>query len=290
MSLSLTAIVLTLNEEINLAGCLQSLNWCPRLVVVDSGSSDSTQQIAHQHGAEFYLHSPDGPFLITEQRNWALTECSVDSEWVLFIDADERVTRALHKKICWLLNTNCAGGSPRFDACHLAPAYIFCNKWLRHSQHFPNWHPRLLRPSHVQLTGGVWESFSTLTGRPLNPDRIALISEPYTHLAFSKGIDDWLIKHLRYADWDASLIIDYLNSKSNQLSTLRKSRLRFLSFRFWFLRPLLRFLHKYLFSLGFLDGWQGFLFCLLMSFYELIVVWKVISWKQHSLLSRVTAS
>ena len=98
MSLSLTAIVLTLNEEINLAGCLQSLSWCPRLVVVDSGSSDSTQQIAHQYGAEFYLHCFDGPFLITDQRNWALSQCSVDSDWVLFLDADERASSALQKK------------------------------------------------------------------------------------------------------------------------------------------------------------------------------------------------
>ena len=282
MSLSLTAIVLTLNEEMNLAGCLHSLSWCPRVVVVDSGSSDSSEQIAYQHGAEFYLHSLDGPFLITDQRNWALSQCSVDSEWVLFIDADERVTPALQKEICGLVNSNHAGGSPRFDACYLAPAYIFCKKWLRHSQHYPNWHPRLLRPSQVQLTGGVWESFSTITGRPLNPASVTSISEPYTHLALSKGIDDWLIKHLRYADWDASLIIDYLQSKSNPLSTLRKTRLRILSFRLWFLRPLLRFSHKYFLSLGFLDGWQGLLFCLLMSFYELIVLLKVVSWKQLS--------
>ena len=285
MILSLTAIVLTLNEEINLAGCLQSLSWCPRLVVVDSGSSDLTQQIARQYGADFYFHSSDAPFLITEQRNWALSQCSVDSDWVLFIDADERVSLALQKEISSLLNSNHADGFPRFDACYLAPAYIFCKKWLRHSQHYPNWHPRLLRPSQVQLTGGVWESFSTSAGRPLNPERITSISEPYTHLAFSKGIDDWLVKHLRYADWDASLITDYLQSKSNPLSTLRKTRLRTLSFRLWFLRPLLRFLHKYFFSLGFLDGWQGLLFCLIMSFYELIVVWKVVAWKQLSSLS-----
>jgi len=282
MSLSLTAIVLTLNEEINLAGCLQSLSWCPRLVVVDSGSSDSTQQIAHQYGADFYLHFSDGPFLITDQRNWALSQCSIDTEWVLFIDADERVSPALQKEISSLLNSNHAGGFTRFDACYLAPAYIFCKKWLRHSQHYPNWHPRLLRPSQVQLTGGVWESFSTSAGRPLTPERITSISEPYIHLAFSKGIDDWLVKHLRYADWDASLIIDYFHSKQNSSTMLRKPRLRILSFRLWLLRPLLRFFHKYLFSLGFLDGWQGLLFCLLMSFYELIVVWKVISWKQSS--------
>ena len=282
MSLSLTAIVLTLNEEINPSDCLQSLSWCPRLVVVDSGSSDSTQEIAHQYGADFYQHIFDGPFLITDQRNWALSQCFVDSEWVLFIDADERVSPALQKEICRLLNSNQDGGSPRFDACYLAPAYIFCKKWLRYSQHYPNWHPRLLRPSQVQLTGGVWESFATLNGRPLNPECITSISEPYTHLAFSKGIDDWLVKHLRYANWDASLITDYLQSKSNPLSTLRKTRLRTLSFRLWYLRPLLRFLHKYFFSLGILDGWQGLLFCLIMSFYELIVVWKVVAWKQFS--------
>ena len=98
MSLSLTAIILTLNEEINLAGCLQSLSWCPRLVVVDSGSSDSTQQIARQYGADFYLHSFDGPFLITDQRNWALSQCSVDSVSGFFLSMQMRESLTHCKK------------------------------------------------------------------------------------------------------------------------------------------------------------------------------------------------
>ena len=124
MLLSLTAIVLTLNEEINLPDCLQSLSWCPRTVVLDSGSVDSTQEIAYQYGADFYFHTVEGPFLFADQRNWALSHCSINTDWVLFIDADERVTPSLQQKICHFLASDQPENSSSFDACYLAPAYF----------------------------------------------------------------------------------------------------------------------------------------------------------------------
>jgi len=75
--------------------------------------------------------------------------------------------------------------------------------------------------------------------------------------------------------------LDYLDSSSDFDSSFisRKSSLRIVAIRFWFLRPFLRFCHKYIYSLGFLDGWQGLLFSLLMSFYELLVVIKILEHK-----------
>ena len=72
-------------------------------------------------------------------------------------------------------------------------------RWLKYTQGYPNWHPRLLKRGVVHFEGGVWEGFSAARS-------ISRIHQPYEHYAFSKGIDDWLERHRRYADWEAERI------------------------------------------------------------------------------------
>ena len=262
---TIAGVVLTLNEEHDLERALRSLAWCDELLVVDSGSTDRTYEIAHQCSANFVQHIQPAPFLITEQRNWALKSAGLKSDWVLFLDADEEVSSDLAIQI-----NSCISSSPRADAYELTPRYWFLGKWLKLTQGFPNWHPRLVKRSRVHFEGGVWESFppGTIVGR---------LSIPYEHYAFSKGLDDWLERHRRYATWDANQIYDYLTrSNPAAFSTQRRRVLRLMMSRLWFLRPPLRFFQKYIIQFGFVEGWQAFLFSLLMSFYDLMTVIKVI--------------
>jgi hypothetical protein len=127
----------------------------------------------------------------------------------------------------------------------------------------------------MHFEGGVWESFPT-------GQRIGRVHQPYEHYAFSKGIDDWLERHRRYADWEAERITAYLaGGGSEALGTRRWLGLRRVSARLWPLRPPLRFLQKYVLQGGFLEGWQGLLFALLMAGYELITVIKVIELRRR---------
>ena len=96
---TIAGVVLTLNEEKDLARALSSLDWCDELLVVDSGSKDQTQNVAENCGARFVRHCQTPPFLITEQRNWALDNAGLRSEWVLFLDADEEVRDELAARI-----------------------------------------------------------------------------------------------------------------------------------------------------------------------------------------------
>jgi len=264
---SIAAVVLTLNEEHNLSRALRSLAWCDELLVLDSGSIDSTEAVARQNNAKFIVHKQSRPFQITEQRNWALDRCGLRSKWVLFIDADEEVSPALAKEIHKLISA-----PSRFNSYELTPRYWFLGKWLKRTQGFPNWHPRLLQREVVRFQGGVWESFSdtALTSR---------IHIPYEHFAFSKGIDDWLERHQRYSTWDAIEIDQYLSTKT--LHSIRKRRLRAFTSYLWPLRPLLRFIQKYLFQFGFLEGWQALLYCLLICFYDLMTITKLIQLRRH---------
>jgi glycosyltransferase involved in cell wall biosynthesis len=265
--------VLCLNEAPNLSRCLQSLAWCDEGLVVDSGSDDDSREVARRHGFKVLEHRQPGRFLITEQRNWALTQAGLRSDWVLFLDADEAVGPACALAIQQALLQAAAAEAtdqPSPEGFELTPRYWFLGRWLRRTQGYPNWHPRLVRRGRMGFEGGVWESFPA--GR-----RVGRIAEPYEHYAFSKGIDDWLERHRRYADWEAERIVAYLDGAGDgALGTRRWLRLRRLAAQLWPLRPLLRFCQKYLLQGGFLEGWQGLLFSLLMAGYDLITVVKVI--------------
>lgn len=265
----IAAVVLTLNEEQDLGRALLSLQWCDELVVLDSGSTDNTQQVALAHGAQFFVHLQEPPFLITEQRNWALRNCRIHSEWVLFLDADEEISSALHSHIISAISS----GS-EYNSYVLTPRYWFLGKWLKRTQGFPNWHPRLLKRSIVFFEGGVWESFSStaITSR---------ISTPYEHYAFSKGLEDWVNRHLRYAQFDAFQIDEYHRTSFH--ASKRKTILRMIDSRFWRFKPITRFTYKYFFQLGWTEGWQSFLYCLLISFYDLLVVVKLIEIRRRRL-------
>ena len=234
-------------------------------MVLDSGSTDSTQQVAERFHARFIQHRQDPPFLITDQRNWALDHCGLSSDWVLFLDADEQVG----PKLVQAIQSSIHSGS-KFDAYELTPRYWFLGRWLKHTQGYPNWHPRLIRRGATCFEGGVWESFA--------PDsRVGRISVPYEHYAFSKGFDDWLERHRRYSTWDAEQIVAFLTTrKSTTLTTRRWRSMRLFLSQFWWTRPPLRFLQKYVLQAGFLEGWQGLLFALMMAGYDMMTVIKVI--------------
>jgi len=263
--ISIAGVVLCLNEVHNLPRALSSLKWCNELLVIDSGSNDGSQEIAINFGAKVLEHRQQGRFLITEQRNWVLSCANLKSEWVLFLDADEEIGVRCRNAIVETINNTYST-----DAYELTPRYWFLGRWLKYTQGYPNWHPRLLRRGHAHFTGGVWESFQT-------DKEVGKITEPYEHYAFSKGIDDWLERHKRYADWEAERIEDVISGGGAQaLKTQRWKQLRLLMAKAWPLRPVFRFTQKYILQGGFLEGWQALLFALLMSVYDLITITKVI--------------
>ena len=266
-STSIAGVILTFDEEKNIERCLNSLAWCDELLVLDSGSRDRTKEIALMMGARVEVHQQDGVFEISKQRNWAITECGLKSKWVIFMDADEEVGAECREAV---VRTIEGAGSSHIDGFEMTPRFWFLGKWLKHTQGYPNWHPRIVKRGRAWFVGGVWESFN----RGASIERI---DSPYEHYAFSKGIADWLQRHIRYADWEALKIIRFREQRdASVLGTDRAINLRILSATFWTLRPVTRFMQKFVFQGGFLEGWQGLLFALLMSVYEVITVVKVI--------------
>ena len=268
---TIAGVVLCLNEAENLPRALDSLTWCDEVLVIDSGSTDGSQEIAISCGARMLQHRQIGQFLITEQRNWTLNQGQLQSDWVLFLDADEEIGGRCKEAIERAIQHPAAA-----DGYELTPRYWFLGRWLKYTQGYPNWHPRLLKQGVLHFEGGVWESFSSAGS-------ISRIHEPYEHYAFSKGIDDWLERHRRYAGWEAERIEAVLTGGGVQaLGTQRWKQLRFVMARAWPLRPIFRFAQKYVLQGGFLEGWQGLLFALLMAGYDLITVVKVIEKRRQT--------
>jgi len=266
----ISLVVLTKNEEININRCLNSLSWCKDVVVLDSGSTDNTVSVAQSLGARVFTHIQTPPFKISGQRNWALENCHLQGEWVLFVDADETIPPDLAQEI----QKVCADSNNRYNAFELTPRYLFLGKWLKRTQGYPNWHPRLVKLGEVSFTGGVWEHFD-------DDAKVGRINIPYDHFANSKGFSDWLERHDRYSSWDAQHIVDFLETgQSKSLGTDRKLQLRILAAKFWAVRPIARFIQMYFLRFGFTEGLTALIFCLMYAMYEFMTVVKIIEIKR----------
>ncbi len=274
---SIAVVILTYNEEVNLSACLTAVKWADEILVVDSGSQDQTVAIAQAEGIRTLTRRAT-PFLISQQRNFALETGELTADWILFVDADEIVTEALR---CELQET-LATAPTEIIAYRLAPKFMFLGKWLRHCGGYPVWHDRLLRNGQLRFTGGVWESFD-LTAQI--DAAIGYIEEPYLHNSVNKGIDDWLTKHSRYATAEALDILTTLGEKTADIQpihrTTRKRGLRTVAAYLWPLRPILRFFVMYVWQWGFLDGLPGFLYSLMITCYEFLIVLKVLELRRR---------
>lgn len=134
-SLGLSVVIITKNELRHIAACLESVRFADEIIVLDSGSTDGTVEIARQHGASVH-QSEDWPGF-GPQKNRVLDLAT--QPWVLAIDADEQVTAALREEIIQVLK------SPEYDAYEISRLSEFCGKTIRHSGWFPDYVLRLFR-------------------------------------------------------------------------------------------------------------------------------------------------
>lgn len=255
ISSRISAVILTLNEEETISRAISTLTWCDEVFVVDSDSHDRTREIATASGASVYVHKQDGPFLISDQRNWAISNLPIESEWILFLDADEECTPEFRDEILRVISMT------RLDAYYAAPAFMYYGKWLKHISGFPNWHPRLIRrKSSISFTGGVWEDFC-------KKNSAGYISSPYIHETNAKGLEDWIAKHFRYAHWESMKIIGYSSPDASD----RRGLLRSLRYRLGPLRKYIAILYLFIVRKGFLDGAEGRSYLRRMFIYELLI-------------------
>lgn len=253
----LSVVIPTFNEEINLKQCLDSIaSWVDEIVVVDSGSTDGTLEIARRYTDRIVSHEYENA---PKQWEWILANASLSNEWVLGLDADYRVTPELRTAIQSALRSP----SSSTDGYYVRHKQIFRGQFIKHGGIYPRYRLCLFRKDRVFVdeTDLVDNRFY-VHGRTEKLE-FDIIEDNQKEVSFQT----WVRKQITYAERAAEEELNRSNGPFSQRGSWRKGRnerVLWLKTR-WLRLPLYwrsvgYFLYRYIFRLGFLDGRAGFLY------------------------------
>jgi len=250
--LTLSVAIITLNEADNLPRTLASVRFADEIVIVDSGSTDDTVQIAAAAGAKVFVEAWKGFAL---QKNSGIDKCT--SDWVLTLDADEELTDELQDEISRMLETD-PSTIPPVDGYRLRLRHIFLGRWMRYGGYYPDLKLRLFR--RVTASGPAH-----FTDRPVHESvqvagRVETMKYDFLHHGYPE-LDLYLEHMNRYSTLGARLLAGKGRTSRGWPVFVWNTGLV----------PLLTFVWNYFFRLGFLDGREGLL---LHGYHSAYISWK----------------
>jgi glycosyltransferase involved in cell wall biosynthesis len=231
----ISVAIITQNEERNIRECLESVRWADEIVVVDNGSIDETRQICQDFPARVYLEEWKG---FSSQKNSAIEKTR--NEWVLSLDADERVSPDLRREIESTLE-----GNPLCDGYFIARKNFFLGRWIEHCGWYPDYNLRLFRKSRGRFQERAVHERVEIEGK------VGYLKHPLEHYTY-RSLNDFFQR-----------MDDYSTLAAREMRNEGKK------YRFFdvFFRPPFTFLQMFLLRAGFLEGYLGFLLSVLYSFY-----------------------
>jgi glycosyltransferase involved in cell wall biosynthesis len=227
MKLPISLVIITKNEESHIEKCIQSADFVSEVVVVDSGSSDKTCEIASRCGARVLHHDWEG---FGKQKNWAVAQAQYD--WVLCLDADERVSEELKSELLEKFHLLDEKTLYRFSRVS-----YYLGQWIWHGGWFPDFQGRLFNRHYFQ-----W-NLEPIHERVVGGSQHGHFIGPLEHYVF-EGVADQVQTNLRYAQ--------LLSQKDEH-----KKR-PFFKFQLVY-KPFVKFIECYILKQGFRDGWPGFI-------------------------------
>jgi glycosyltransferase involved in cell wall biosynthesis len=265
--------ILTYNEELDIAACIESAMLSDDIIVVDSCSSDRTVEIASRYAVRTVQHAFESH---GRQRTWMLESIPPKYEWVYILEADERMTPELFAECVQ------ASQNPDYIGYYVAERVMFMNHWIRRSTQYPRYQMRLFRH------GKVWFTDYGHTEREVCEGATSFLKETYPHYTCSKGLSRWIEKHNRYSTDEAKETLYQIEQGKVNWRDLflgkteveKRRALKDLSLRLP-ARPFLRFLYMYFMLGGCLDGRAGLAWCTLQAFYEYLILLK--AWEMKHL-------
>jgi len=273
----LSVLVPVKNEAANVRDCISGVSFAEEIVVVDSASTDGTQAIAEGAGARVVQFVWNGNF--PRKKNWALENIPWQNEWVLIVDADERITPELEREIREAIHRT------DMDGFYLNRRFWFLGDWIHHCGYFPSWNLRLFRHrlgryEQIEIGDSVRSGDNEVHEHVLLNGHAGYLHAPMEHYAFP-DIATFVEKHNRYSTWEtaASRKLHQTTGQTILRATPfgaaveRKRWLRKLGLKAPF-RPSLRFLYHYLWKQGFRDGYRGWVLCRLLAWYERMIIFK----------------
>lgn len=261
----LSVLILTLDEEINVADCIGSLPWKSDVHVLDSASTDATQSIARSCGAKVTVRRFTN---YADQRNAGLA-LPFACEWIVMLDADERMTPELAAEI----EARIADARPETAMFLVRRKDMFLGRWLRRSSGYPTWFCRVVRRGRVRVEREINEVYVADGGT-------VQLTGHIEHYPFNKGMEWWFARHNAYSTAEARLLVERQGRAPRLIDVLardptqRRAALKGLAYRMPG-RPFLIFLYLYVVRLGFLDGNPGYRFATMRLAYEIMIDAKV---------------
>jgi glycosyltransferase involved in cell wall biosynthesis len=282
MKVPVSIIIPIRNEASNLPRCLEAVAWADEIFVVDSNSTDGSQDIATRHGATVVQFRFNGTW--PKKKNWALENLPFRHEWVFLLDADEVLPPETEEEFRRIVTD-----PKEVNAGYwINRRFMFMGRWLKHA-YYPNWNLRLFKHRlgrYEKLT-----DVNTASGDNEVHEHVivqgptANLKSEMDHYAFP-SVDVFVEKHNRYSNWEARVALDrFLRGSNNALQSEQvgwRRRLKLLSQSLPF-RPTLRFLYVYLWQRGFLDGREGYYFSRLHGLYEFLSVAKTYELKKTAM-------
>jgi glycosyltransferase involved in cell wall biosynthesis len=238
----LSVTIIAWNEEERLRACLESVAWAEEILVIDAESTDKTVQVAREFTDKIWVRPWPG---FAEQKNFALDQAT--GEWVLSLDADERVTPELRERIGRIVRANGPG-----DGYSIPRKNIFWGAWVRHGGLYPDYQLRLFRRAAGRFVDSAVHESVVVEGH------VERLAEPLLHHSY-RGLDDFVARSNRYSALAARDIV----ARGGRADVLDLA-----------LRPLGRFLSMYVARGGLLDGWRGFVLAVLYANYVFLRVAK----------------
>ena len=226
-SLSISVVIITRDAARELPACMASAPFAAEVLVVDSDSADDTVAVARDHGAKVIVHPWQG---FGGQKRFAVASACHD--WVLCLDADERVTPELAAAIRAVFT----GGPPPTHAFSFARRNRFLGRWLAHGEGYPDWNLRLFDRRHARWSADLVHEKVVADGK------VARLRGDLLH-ASAESIDAYIAKQNRYTTVQAAA----MHARGERASVTQLV-----------LSPAVRFLRFYVLRLGFLDGAAGF--------------------------------
>jgi glycosyltransferase involved in cell wall biosynthesis len=223
--MKITATIITLDEERNIARAIESLRCVDEILIVDSGSTDRTVELARNLGARIIEANWRG---YSAQKNWAAEQAA--NEWVLSLDADEALSEALEAEIWNLKKTG-----PQYDAYTMPRLARYLGRWILHSGWYPDRKIRLYRRDKASFTGDFVHESVTVTGR------VGALENNILHFTCES-----LSEHMKTLDRYTTLAAQELAARKVSVPL---SRL--------IVDPAWTFVKTYLIQRGFLDGFEG---------------------------------
>jgi glycosyltransferase involved in cell wall biosynthesis len=257
-----SVVILTKDEEHNIADCIAGLSFTDDVVVVDSYSTDRTVEVARSFSnVRVYQRKFDTEY---KQRNFALHEVEYRHDWVYICDADERIPDDLARELA----QRAAEPAGEVTAYRVRYKNMYMGRWIKHASSYPVWIIRLVRPRRV-----TYEVRETNV-HPIVDGTIGELRNHFVHYSFNAGLARWLSKHNYYSTREALEGVRVRKTGRprwrdlwNKDPMVRRRTMKNWSY-FLVGRGMWRFLHQYVLKLGVLDGAAGFHYCMMIAMYE----------------------